>query len=94
MGHCFAKMNKLEKARLAFERALQLDDQCVGALVGLAIMDLNLNTPDSIKSGVQRLSKAYSIDPQNPMVLNHLANHFFFKKVPILVEIFQIFERK
>ncbi|CAF4836492.1 unnamed protein product, partial [Rotaria magnacalcarata] len=22
----------------------------------------------------------YQYDPQNPMVLNHLANHFFFKK--------------
>ncbi|RWS22039.1 RNA polymerase-associated protein CTR9-like protein, partial [Leptotrombidium deliense] len=26
------------------------------------------------------LSKAYTIDPTDPMVLNHLANHFFFKK--------------
>ena len=26
------------------------------------------------------MSKAYGIDSQNPMVLNHLANHFFFKK--------------
>ena len=26
------------------------------------------------------LSKAYSIDPTNPTVLNHLANHFFYKK--------------
>ena len=33
-----------------------------------------------IRDGVQKLSKAYGIDPQNPMVLNHLANHFFFKK--------------
>ena len=32
------------------------------------------------RDGVQKLSKAYGIDPQNPMVLNHLANHFFFKK--------------
>ena len=40
--------------------------------------------PDSIKNGVQLLSTAYTIDNQNPMVLNHLANHFFFKKVPFL----------
>ncbi len=25
-------------------------------------------------------SQAYKIDPSNPMMLNHLANHFFFKK--------------
>lgn len=51
---------------------------------------------DSIKNGVQLLSRAYTIDPSNPMVLNHLANHFFFKKVRqqecgvmLLAEIFQ-----
>jgi hypothetical protein len=66
---------------LAFERALQLDAQCVGALVGLAILELNQQQPESIRMGVQMLSKAYTIDSTNPMVLNHLANHFFFKKV-------------
>ncbi|KFQ74108.1 RNA polymerase-associated protein CTR9, partial [Phaethon lepturus] len=71
MGHCFVKLNKLEKARLA---------KCVGALVGLAVLELNNKEADSIKNGVQLLSRAYTIDPSNPMVLNHLANHFFFKK--------------
>lgn len=80
MGHCFLKMNNGEKAKLAFERALYLDTNCVGALVGLAILQLNLHEPDSNRMGVQKLSKAYSIDSTNPMVLNHLANHFFFKK--------------
>ncbi|KAI4458501.1 rna polymerase-associated protein ctr9 [Holotrichia oblita] len=65
---------------LAFERALQLDSQCVGALVGLAILKLNQQQPESIRDGVRMLSKAYTIDSTNPMVLNHLANHFFFKK--------------
>ncbi|XP_050409526.1 RNA polymerase-associated protein CTR9 homolog [Patella vulgata] len=80
MGHCFVKLNRLEKARMAFERALQLDPQCVGALVGLAILELNSKKQDAIKNGVQLLSKAYTIDSTNPMVLNHLANHFFYKK--------------
>lgn len=80
MGHCFVKLNKLEKARLAFSRALELNLKCVGALVGLAVLELNNKEADSIKNGVQLLSRAYTIDPSNPMVLNHLANHFFFKK--------------
>ncbi|XP_071862443.1 RNA polymerase-associated protein Ctr9 [Bombus fervidus] len=80
LGHCFMKLNNQEKARLAFERALQLDSQCVGALVGLSVLKLNQQQPDSIRTGVQMLSKAYTIDSTNPMVLNHLANHFFFKK--------------
>lgn len=86
MGHCFVKLNKLEKARLAFSRALELNPKCVGALVGLAVLELNNKEADSIKNGVQLLSRAYTIDPSNPMVLNHLANHFFFKKVPRLLE--------
>ncbi|EDO34243.1 predicted protein, partial [Nematostella vectensis] len=80
MGHCFVKLNKLDKARLAFKRALELEPRCTGAMVGLAILELNSKKPDSIKIGVQLLSKAYTIDNSNPMVLNHLANHFFFKK--------------
>ncbi|VVD02268.1 unnamed protein product [Leptidea sinapis] len=80
MGHCFMKLNNQEKARMAFERALQLDPQCVGALVGLSILKLNQQENESNKLAVIMLSKAYAIDPKNPMVLNHLANHFFFKK--------------
>lgn len=80
MGHCFLKLGNAEKARLAFERALDLDPKCVGALVGMAILELNLQESDSIRNGVQLLSRAYAVDSSNPMVLNHLANHFFFKK--------------
>ena len=80
---CFTGQLKLgneAKAREAFERALELNSQCVGALVGLAIMDLNEQTRESIQEGVKKLSRAYSIEGSNPMVLNQLANHFFYKK--------------
>lgn len=80
MGHCFVKLGKMDKARLAFERALCLDPRCTGAMTGLAILELNSKKGDSIKNGVQLLSQAYGLDNSNPMVLNHLANHFFFKK--------------
>ena len=81
MGLCFVKLGNIEKARLAFERTLQLNPLSVGALVGLALLELNSKQHDSIKKGVELLSKAYTLDSTNPMVLNHLANHFFFKKV-------------
>jgi len=81
MGHCFLKLGNADQARLAFERALERDHKCVGALVGLAILELNLQESDTFRSGVQLLSRAYSVDSTNPMALNHLANHFFFKKV-------------
>jgi len=79
MGHCFLKLGNVDKARLAFERALELDPDCVGAMVGIALLQLNSQEPEAIRDGVQKLSRAYGIDSQNPMVLNHLANHFFFK---------------
>ena len=81
MGMCFVKLGNIDKGELAFQRALDLNPQCVGALVGLAILQLNTKQHESIKKGVELLSKAYTIDSTNPMVLNHLANHFFFKKV-------------
>ena len=41
MAHCFYKLNKPEKARQAFQRTLDLDPSSVGALVGIALLDLN-----------------------------------------------------
>lgn len=80
LAHCFLKLGNTEKARLSFERTLELDPKCVGALVGLGIMKLNSECFSDIKLGVHLLSEAYKIDPTNPLVLNHLSNHFFFKK--------------
>ena len=80
MGLCFFKLGKVAKAKLAFERALELDALCVGALIGIAIIEINNKTSESTKIGVEMLSRAYSYDSTNSIVLNHLANHFFYKK--------------
>lgn len=80
LAHTFVKLNKLEKANLSFKRAIELDPKCVPALVGQAILEINTKTQESIRNGVTKLSQAYQYDQQNPMVLNHLANHFFFRK--------------
>lgn len=80
MAHCFLKLGNMEKAQLGFERALNLNPMCVRALVSLAIMKLNKQTLDNTKCAVYMLSKAYTIEPNNPLVLNHLSNHYFFKK--------------
>ncbi|RMZ97826.1 RNA polymerase-associated CTR9 -like protein, partial [Brachionus plicatilis] len=80
MGLCFYKLAKVAKAKLAFERALQIDSECVAALIGLSIIELNNKTSESTKLGVDLLSKAYKLDSKNPVILNHLANHFFYKK--------------
>ncbi|KAL7074104.1 hypothetical protein ACQ4LE_006593 [Meloidogyne hapla] len=80
MGYCFARLGRMDKARLAFERALQLDPKNVPSIVALAVLDLNIGTPEGIRSGIQALGLAYHHEPENPMVLNHLANHFFYKQ--------------
>lgn len=80
IGHCFYRLNNIVKAEQAFNRALAIDSRCVGALVGLAIIELNKKTVESMKKGVKMLERAYKIDPNDPMVLIHLANHFFFRK--------------
>ncbi|PAA71304.1 hypothetical protein BOX15_Mlig004403g1, partial [Macrostomum lignano] len=80
LGHCYARLGRTDRAKAAFQRALALDPDCVGALVGVAITELNEKSPESIRKGVEHLSRAYRIDPTNSMVLNHLANHFFYKK--------------
>jgi len=37
----YYKLGNEAKARMAFERAQELDPNCVGAIVGQAILDLN-----------------------------------------------------
>ncbi len=65
---------------MAFTRALEINSNCIGALIGMAVHFMNTRGKESIRKGVQLLSRAYSVDPANPMVLNHLADHFFFKR--------------
>ena len=78
----------MEKSKSAFKRALELDQKSVGALIGLAILELNtkfqggdsMENNNKVKQGVQLLSQAYQVENENPLVLIHLADHFFHKK--------------
>lgn len=74
------KLGNKKKAELAYQRAVELNPKCTGALVGMAVHHMNVRGKETIRRGVQLLSRAYSVDPTNPMVLNHLADHFFFKR--------------
>ena len=57
LGLCFLKLGNESKARDAFERAQELDGNCIGALVGQAILDLNTQKKKAIQDGVKKLSK-------------------------------------
>jgi RNA polymerase-associated protein CTR9 len=83
LGHCFYMLNNHEYARKAFERARVLDPNNAQAAVGLAILKMNESTDaadlENVKLSMKLLREAYMDDQANPMALNHLANHFFWR---------------
>ncbi|UMM24638.1 hypothetical protein L5515_004773 [Caenorhabditis briggsae] len=79
IGYCFAKMGLVDKSKLAFERALELEPDNVSAMCGLGIILLNTLEQDNLKIAVNLFGRAYHAQPDQPVALVHLANHFFFK---------------
>ncbi|KAF3326627.1 RNA polymerase-associated protein CTR9 [Carex littledalei] len=86
IGYCQYRLGQLGKARKAFDRVLQLDPDNVEANVALGVMDIQTNEAGNIRRGVERMELAHDKDPVDPMVLNHLGNHFFFTGQHFLVE--------
>jgi RNA polymerase-associated protein CTR9 len=83
IGICCVKLGRLETAKAAFQRCLELDPSNCEAMVALCLLELNSeNTPskETVQQAMKMLSKAYFVNPNHPMVLNNLANHFFFRE--------------
>ena len=76
-------LGNLDFARKAFERARDLDANNAQAAVGLAILKMNESTDaadaENVQISMKLLREAYMDDQANPMALNHLANHFFWR---------------
>ena len=69
-------------------RALELDPQNVQALVGSAILELSASNGSQdaarrTENAINTISMAYHVDSTNAMVLNHLANHYFWTWSPL-----------
>ena len=77
IGMCLARLGRVDTARAAFERAIELEPGNAHALAGLAVLTLNARDAESTQNGVHLLTKAYEADAGNPVALNHLADHFF-----------------
>lgn len=93
IGICSVKLGRLETAKSAFQRCLELDPNNVEAMVALCLLELNSETNPSrpaVHQAMKMLSKAYFVNPSHPMVLNNLANHFFFRDDHKKVTIFEI----
>eukprot|EP01117_Protostelium_nocturnum_P007261 TRINITY_DN2598_c0_g1_i2.p1 TRINITY_DN2598_c0_g1~~TRINITY_DN2598_c0_g1_i2.p1 ORF type:complete len:1004 (-),score=427.67 TRINITY_DN2598_c0_g1_i2:118-3129(-) len=88
LGLNYLKLGKINAAKSAFWRTVQLDPKNVDALVGLAILELNQASTikgdvDSIQNATKKafgyLKLAHQINPSHPLVLIHLADHYFFQ---------------
>eukprot|EP00898_Chlorokybus_atmophyticus_P007473 jgi/Chlat1/7727/Chrsp66S07319 len=71
----YYKRGNLDKMREALER---LDPDCVEALAAMAILSINVGSEEAIRMAMQILEHAYSVDPRNKQVLNHLARHYLY----------------
>jgi RNA polymerase-associated protein CTR9 len=80
LAFCHYRLNRLELARNAFERVLALEPDNVPALAALSALELNTGKPKAVHRALSLLKQAYDTDSSNAFVLNHLANHFFYKK--------------
>lgn len=83
------QLGQVDRAKAAFARALQLDPDCVEAMVGSAVLDMAAldETAQDYASRTERaiklMSMANLLDHSNAMVQNHLANHYFWKWTPL-----------
>jgi RNA polymerase-associated protein CTR9 len=73
------QLGQVDRAKAAFQRALQMDPECVEAMVGAAVLDMAGTGSGSTESAIKRMSMANLLDHSNAMVQNHLANHYFWK---------------
>jgi len=81
LGLCYYRVGNLPKARLSFEKTLELDNKNVMALTSLGIVEL-VSSPsnfESRKRAVVYFMRAFDANPRNPLVLKYLAEHLFFK---------------
>lgn len=89
LGLCCYKLGQISRAQAAMARALELDPQNVQALVGSAILELSTAASGSkdaarrTENAINTISMAYHVDDKNAMVLNHLANHYFWTWSPL-----------
>lgn len=77
MGYCFYELQKYELAELCFNRIIKLDPKCADAFMGLAVIRYKDN---DYQGYFHNLKIAYGLSPNNPLVVLHLAEHFFLSE--------------
>eukprot|EP00051_Salpingoeca_urceolata_P015593 m.202965 g.202965 ORF g.202965 m.202965 type:complete len:1108 (+) comp18445_c0_seq7:124-3447(+) len=80
IGMCLERLSLPDQASEAFDRVLQMDPNNEQALIAKAVLSFNSKKPNAIRKGMEFIAKAYKQNKSNPMALNHLSNHCFFKR--------------
>ncbi|XP_032596896.1 RNA polymerase-associated protein CTR9 homolog [Drosophila grimshawi] len=79
IAHCFVQLGDLDRARRAFELALEHNGHSINALIGIAQLKLNQRQPNSTKEGVNLLREAFEQNPHHPLVLTWLSAHCYYE---------------
>jgi tetratricopeptide (TPR) repeat protein len=77
MAYCYFNLNKFDMAELCFKRVLKIDESCVEALIGLAIIS---ERNEEYQNYFEYLEAAKDISNNHPLVLLHLAEHYLMLK--------------
>ncbi len=84
------KLGQVDRAKAAFKRAHEMDNENVEAMVGIAVLDvansdemLSREDRQKAENAMRLISTANLIDHSNAMVQNHLANYYFRKWTPV-----------
>ena len=81
LGLVYYRVQKLIKARLCFEKTLEMDEKNSMALVGLGIIELeaNVNDFEVREKAASLFERAFRSNSRNSLAIMYLADHYFFK---------------
>ncbi|GMH54927.1 hypothetical protein TrST_g3708 [Triparma strigata] len=82
LGMCCYKLGQVDRAYACFQRAISIDPANVSGRVGVGVLRMRSGEREAVEEGVKHIVRARINDTKNPMVNNHLANHFFYAFSP------------
>ena len=98
LGLSCQHMGQRKVARMALERALEIDPENTTALIALSVLELEElanaerglsealshdKKAELLSSAMERVQRAYQLDQYNPYALVQLANHLFERRAPV-----------
>jgi RNA polymerase-associated protein CTR9 len=80
MGVCYMELKQFSKAKLTFERGLDLNPMDIHCKIALGLLMMRIEEDStSILKSMNLFKQVYEVDSKNSIVLNHLAHHFIIK---------------